>query len=193
MIQRFDRQMPDVLVPRVDKYNYRLIWQIAMEWDGSILCRFSLFIIIHFSIKSIIHHHIQKVAFHTKGRLAAKKNKTFYLNCLWVIEYPIHYLKKWAYRLCLIWIGRTELQVLFLTQTEIHTTLTRGEVFKKTWLGWEGSAIIIPAHFRALESCRSWSVGKLQPITFSVEQMIHCSFSLVFGSKGSIPDGDGAG
>ena len=31
MIQRFDRQMPDVLVPRVDKYNYRLIWQIAME------------------------------------------------------------------------------------------------------------------------------------------------------------------
>lgn len=44
--------------------------------------------------------------------------------------------------------------------------------------GWMGLAAILSAHLRALEAYRSWRNGRLQPITFSVEQMIRRSLFL---------------
>lgn len=47
-------------------------------------------------------------------------------------------------------------------------------VLKSLCLGWEGWI----ARLRVLEACRSWSDGRLQPITLSAEQMICCSLPL---------------
>ena len=43
---------------------------------------------------------------------------------------------------------------------------------------WKGSATIFPGRLRALGADSSWRDGKLQPITFSTEQIIVCSLHL---------------
>ena len=75
--------MPFLPPTSLDKYVHiasanlvilAVIFQITMEWDGSLRKAtqhlvFRCFFIIHLSNKSIINHNIQKVAIHTKGHL----------------------------------------------------------------------------------------------------------------------------
>lgn len=50
-----------------------------------------------------------------------------------------------------------------------------GEHLKEFGPGVRGSLVIFFARFRVLEVNWSCSTGRLQPITFSAEQMIQCS------------------
>uniref|UniRef100_A0A0E9X861 Uncharacterized protein n=1 Tax=Anguilla anguilla TaxID=7936 RepID=A0A0E9X861_ANGAN len=59
-----------------------------------------------------------------------------------------------------------------------RSLLPEGSVCKSLCPGWEGSATIFPARLRALEVCRSWRDGRLQPITLSAARMIRCSLPL---------------
>lgn len=56
--------------------------------------------------------------------------------------------------------------------------LPEGSFSESLRLKLEGSAVIFPACFRVLESCGSWSNGRLQPITLSAERMMHCGLLL---------------
>ena len=59
-----------------------------------------------------------------------------------------------------------------------HSLSPGWEYIKKVCLVWEGSATILPAPLRDLEVYRSRRDSRLQPVTTSAEQIIHCSLPL---------------
>ncbi len=59
-----------------------------------------------------------------------------------------------------------------------RSLLPEGSDSNSLCLGWEGSGTIFLARFRVLEVYSSWRDGRLQPVTFSAEWMIHCSLPL---------------